>query len=468
MERALLSVGLDIGTSTTQMVLSRLTVENKASAFAVPDLAITDREIIYRSAIHFTPLQSDTVIDADAIQAIVDEEYRKAGIEKSAIETGAVIITGETARKDNAKQVLSALSGYAGEFVVATAGPDLEGILAARGAGCDEYSRAHDTAVLNFDIGGGTANACLFEQGRCVDTGCLNVGGRLIKLDESHRITYVSPVLDGLTTLSVGQTVTEAELQPVADLLTKALEEAAGLRPRTELSQRLTTNRLPAVPAGSPVLSFSGGVADMIYTETPPPWDAFGDIGVILGRTIARSPLLQGPHIRPKETIRATVVGAGSHATTLSGSTIAYEGVDFPLKNLPVLSLTAEETAGTPQEVAQTVEKKLRWFWDDGEPSPVVLAFPGQHSPDFQTIERLAGGLLSGLAPLQQAGLPLLVAVTADMAKALGQAMLCRMAQPRHLLCMDGLTMETGMYLDIGSPVGSALPVVVKTLLFDR
>ena len=97
MERALLSVGLDIGTSTTQMVLSRLTVENKASAFAVPDLAITDREIIYRSAIHFTPLQSDTVIDAEAIQAIVDEEYRKAGIEKSAIETGAVIITGELA-----------------------------------------------------------------------------------------------------------------------------------------------------------------------------------------------------------------------------------------------------------------------------------------------------------------------------------------------------------------------------------
>ena len=232
MERALLSVGLDIGTSTTQMVLSRLTVENRASAFAVPDLAITDREIVYRSAIHFTPLRSDTVIDAEAIQAIVDEEYRKAGIDKSAIETGAVIITGETARKDNARQVLSALSGYAGEFVVATAGPDLEGILAARGAGCDEYSRAHDTAVLNFDIGGGTANGCLFDRGRCVDTGCLNVGGRLIKWDESHRITYISPVLDGLTTLSVGQTVTEADLQPVADRLTEALEEAAGLRPR--------------------------------------------------------------------------------------------------------------------------------------------------------------------------------------------------------------------------------------------
>lgn len=468
MERALLSVGLDIGTSTTQLVLSRLTVENKASAFAVPDLAITDREIVYRSSIHFTPLLSDTVIDAQAVTAIVDEEYRKAGIRKSDIETGAVIITGETARKDNAKQVLDALSGYAGDFVVATAGPDLEGILAAKGAGCDEYSREHDTAVLNFDIGGGTANACLFDRGRCVDTGCLNVGGRLIKLDESHRITYISPVLDGLTSLSVGQTVTAQDLQPVADLLTEALLEGAGLKPRTELSQKLTTNRLPAIPSSQPVLSFSGGVADMIYTDSPPPWDAFGDMGVILGQTIARSPLLQGPHIRPKETIRATVVGAGSHATTLSGSTIAYEGVEFPLKNLPVLSLTDEEVSGSTQALAQAVEKKLHWFWENGHPSPVVLSFHGQHSPDFATIERLAEGLLLGLSPLRQAELPLLVAVTEDMAKALGQAMLCRLPQPRKLLCMDGLTMETGMYLDIGSPVGSALPVVVKTLLFDR
>ena len=88
----------------------------------------------------------------------MDAEYRAAGVQPAQIETGAVIITGETARKENARQVLAALSGYAGDFVVATAGPDLEGILAARGAGCDVYSREHRTSVLNFDIGGGTSN----------------------------------------------------------------------------------------------------------------------------------------------------------------------------------------------------------------------------------------------------------------------------------------------------------------------
>ena len=99
MREQLCSVGIDIGTSTTQLVVSRLTLENRASPFTVHRVAITGREIVYRSAIHFTPLISDTVIDADAVRDIVAEEYQKAGLRREKVETGAVIITGETARK---------------------------------------------------------------------------------------------------------------------------------------------------------------------------------------------------------------------------------------------------------------------------------------------------------------------------------------------------------------------------------
>ena len=110
--------------------------------------------------------------------------------------TGAVIITGETARKENAREVLAALSAFAGDFVVATAGPDLESILAARGAGADEYSRENHCKVLHFDIGGGTSNLSMYDRGELAATGCLDVGGRLIKLErESGAVTYVSPVL---------------------------------------------------------------------------------------------------------------------------------------------------------------------------------------------------------------------------------------------------------------------------------
>lgn len=465
---SMLSVGIDLGTTTTQLVISRLTVRNTAAAFAVPRLSITGKEVLYRSGIHFTPLCSDTEIDAGAVASIVDAEYRQAGIDRAEIETGAVIITGETARKENAREALSALSGYAGDFVVATAGPDLEGVLAGKGAGCNVYAKEHRTPVLNLDIGGGTSNLCLFNQeGEPVETGCVNVGGRLVRLDGQGVITRISPVLNGLCDLRTGQTATPETLRPVVGLLVTALEEAASLRPRTALSERLTTNRLPALTGEAPLLSFSGGVADLIYTETPPHWLAYGDIGVLLGRAIRGSSLFAAPHLRPGETLRATVVGAGSHATTLTGSTIAHEGIDFPLKNLPVLALSGEEAEQTPDILSETVGRKLKWFWEDGKPEPVVLALRGRESPGFDELDRLADGLTRGLSPLLTAGLPLTVALDEDMGKALGQAMLCRLPRPRRLLCMDGLSLPTGAYLDVGKPVGSALPVVIKTLLFS-
>ena len=193
MSETLLSVGIDLGTTTTQMILSRLWVENMADPFAVPRMEITRREIIYKSGIHFTPLLSQDVIDADGIRKIVDQEYEKAGVAPAAIQTGAVIITGETARKENAAEVLSALSGYAGEFVVATAGPTLESILAARGAGADRLAKQKGRYVLHFDIGGGTSNLALFDpDGQLEDTGCLNVGGRLMKFREDGTVSYLA------------------------------------------------------------------------------------------------------------------------------------------------------------------------------------------------------------------------------------------------------------------------------------
>ena len=101
MSECLLSVGLDVGTTATQLVVSRLVVENRASGFAVPDLEITQREILYRSPVHFTPLLEGKLVDGTRIRRIVEEEYRKAGITRDQVDTGAIIITGETSRKEN-------------------------------------------------------------------------------------------------------------------------------------------------------------------------------------------------------------------------------------------------------------------------------------------------------------------------------------------------------------------------------
>ena len=470
----LLSVGIDIGTSTTQLVISRLTLENRASPFSVPRIAIAQREVLYRSAIHFTPLLSHTVIDAAGVRNIVEEEYRASGFDKSAISTGAVIITGETARKENAREVLAALSEYAGDFVVATAGPDLESILAARGAGAEALSEREGSAVLHLDIGGGTSNLALFRAGEIAATGCFDVGGRLIKV-EGGRITYLSPkVLEwkeyrGERTLEVGAEARPTLFSPLLADMVAALEQAAGLAPPDGLLDLFrTAGTAWTPPERVDALSFSGGVADCIWSPPSDPF-AYGDMGVLLGQAIAASPVLNRlPLVRGAETIRATVVGAGSYSTQVSGSTIFHRSIPFPLKNLPILKLTVAEEALPPGALARAVEGKLRWFSDQEGMVPLALGLRGEESPSYERVRALAEGLSAGLAPLREAGFAPVVAVERDMAKVLGQALSLRLPGP--LLCLDGVSVKSGDYIDIGAPVhqGAVLPVVIKTLAFEQ
>ena len=237
MSESLLSVGLDVGTTSTQMVVSRLLVENRASGFAVPEMEITQRQILYRSPVYFTPLLEGKLVDGAQIRRIVEEEYRKAGITREQVDTGAIIITGETSRKENARTVLAALSELAGDFVVATAGPDLESVLAAKGAGAVEYSARTGKTVLHMDIGGGTSNLALIRDGKVVQTGCFNVGGRLVTFSETGAVTYLSPVLLGLTSMTLEEIVraTLADpcsksnpMEPEGFLVRRILEEVTG------------------------------------------------------------------------------------------------------------------------------------------------------------------------------------------------------------------------------------------------
>ena len=183
MHEVILSVGIDIGTSTTQLIFSRLTIENRASSYTVPRIDIVDKEVIYRSKIYFTPLRSATEIDAEAVKRIVREEYQAAGMTPEMLRTGAVIITGETARKENANEVLEALSDLAGDFVVATAGPDLESVLSARGAGTDALSKEKRTAIANVDIGGGTTDVAILSLGEIVTSTSLKIAGDKLDRD---------------------------------------------------------------------------------------------------------------------------------------------------------------------------------------------------------------------------------------------------------------------------------------------
>ena len=444
MSELLKSVGLDVGTTSTQMILSQLQVENKAGAFAVPELEITQRQILYRSPVYFTPLLNENLMDGEKLRQLVQQEYRSAGITPDMVDTGAIIITGETSRKENAGRVLSALSDLAGDFVVATAGPNLESVLAAKGSGAVEYSRKTGKTVLHMDIGGGTSNLALIRAGEITHTGCLNVGGRLIRFDSEGKVTYVSPVLQGLWDISLGQILQLDQAEEIARMLVRGLEMAAFLRPWEEKYERLHTREamgnIPA-PDERPVLSFSGGVADCIETEVP--WMRFGDLGPVLGQAIRKSELCREEYVLGKETIRATVIGAGCHSAQLSGSTVFHQNIVFPIKNAPVVPFGKENLTDV-----------------DGD--TVVVALKGSLSPSYAQVRELAEKLAA------KAGKQLLVCLEQDMAKALGQALAVRLPPDMGILCIDRVRVGDGSYLDIGAPVGSAMPVVVKTLVLGK
>lgn len=422
MSETLLSVGLDVGTTTTQLILSRLTVENRASAFSVPEMEITRRQILYKSPVQFTPLIRDELVDGPALKNWVAEQYDRAGMKRQEVDTGAVIITGETSRKENAQTVLRELSEFAGDFAVATAGPDLESVLAAKGAGAVAHSEKTGKTILHMDIGGGTCNMALIEKGQITATGCLNIGGRLIKRT-GDKITYVSPAVKKLTDLTPGVYAKPGQLEGLAKILTQALEMAAGCRPVTELVQNcytFGTEKNWISPDHVDLFSFSGGVAACM--EQP---GDYGDLGGILGKTIRESLLCRKPFYICPEAIRATVIGAGSYATQLSGSTVYYSGIDLPLKNLQVTMLQDLPT-------------------------------------DYSGLKQLAEMLL------KKAGDdPVFVAMEQDLAKALGHC-IALLDPHKPCLCIDRVQLKDHSLLDVGRPVGSCLPVVVKTIIFEH
>lgn len=475
MVESMLSVGIDIGTSTTQVIFSRLTMRNEASETRVPRIRIVKKEVIYQSPLFFTPLQSPTEIDADRVRELVRGEYDRAGISPEDLSTGAVIITGETARKENAEEVVRALAGLAGNFVVATAGPDLESVLSGRGAGTAKYSEDRGAVAVNLDVGGGTTNISVFSNGAAIDTGCLDIGGRLIRLNpDTGVVTYVAPKIK-LLAESLGIYVTEGErinpqeISRICGRMAQVVEEAAGLRPATPWLEKIVTNhgiRLNTLKADK--FTFSGGVADCIYSPENFRPGQFGDIGVELGRALRNSSFFEGDRtMRPQETIRATVVGAGNHSMELSGSTISYTEEDFPLRDIPVIKLDVTKPEDL-EELPEKLRRQIAVFRGGAEDQEFAIGMVGFHNPDFCQVEAMADTLWAGMREELEKGGRLIVILEEDTGKALGQALKRRIPPKCRLICMDSVHVEDGDYVDIGKPVaaGRVLPVVVKTLIF--
>lgn len=474
---AILSVGIDVGTSTTQVVFSKLQMDNAGGYFSVPRVAIVDKEVVYKSEIYMTPLKTDVLIDTEALRDIVAAEFRKAGYRPEDTDSGAVIITGESARKENSDAVLKSLSDFAGDFVVSAAGPDMESLIAGKGSGAWQYSMDHHCRVANLDIGGGTTNVVLFEDGETAARGCLDIGGRLICMDSQGMITKVSPAAAVMAqaagvSVHVGDRGDEKALSAVTRQMAAALNVYLGVGTK-DIDAILRQIKTPGssdfpVPEKVQAVFFSGGVADLIYHESADTW-AYGDIGVLLGRAIRESRLFTDfQKMEPGETIRATVVGAGTYTTTISGSTITYSDDIFPLKNIPVIKLDEELQEACFAGETEPVIRRIQWVLGQNDEEHFILAMPGKRNPGYMEMKRAAASIRQIMDRVQPPGEPILLVIESDIAKAMGQMIRQQPDLKRQVVAIDSIHVEDGEYVDMGKPMmnGMVIPVVVKTLIF--
>ena len=474
---AILSVGIDVGTSTTQVVFSKLQMDNAGGYFSVPRVAIVDKEVVYKSEVYMTPLKTDVLIDTEALRDIVAAEFRKAGYRPEDTDSGAVIITGESARKENSDAVLKSLSDFAGDFVVSAAGPDMESLIAGKGSGAWQYSMDHHCRVANLDIGGGTTNVVLFEDGETLARGCLDIGGRLICMNPQGIITKVSPAAAVMAqaagvSVSVGDRCDELKLTAVTRQMAAALNAYLGVGTK-DIDAILRQIKTPGssdfpVPEKVQAVFFSGGVADLIYHESADTW-AYGDIGVLLGRAIRESRLFTDfQKMEPGETIRATVVGAGTYTTTISGSTITYSDDIFPLKNIPVIKLDEELQEACFAGETEPVIRRIQWVLGQNDEEHFILAMPGKRNPGYTEMKRAAASIRQIMDRVQPSGEPILLVIESDIAKAMGQMIRQQPDLKRQVVAIDSIHVEDGEYVDMGKPMmnGMVIPVVVKTLIF--
>jgi len=473
------SVGIDIGSSTSHLMFSRLVLRRLGTKLS-SRFVVVNREITWKSEILLTPYISKYQIDVNRLSDFLDQAYRSAGVDKELIDTGAVVITGEASRKENAEAITALFSREAGKFVCATAGPNLEAMMAAYGCGAVKKSidMNNNKTVMVVDVGGGTSKIAIVKGGMIQETGATNVGGRLIAMDESNRIVRIEEAGELVAKelgieLYLGKYLEAKEKEAITTLLADILFQTIERKSFSPLAERLMVTPPLNYQGIIDAIMFSGGVGEYIYgTETRD----YGDLGRLLGMKIierARRPEFWIPVELSEERIRATVIGASQYTIQVSGNTIFVSDEKIlPIKNLKVVFPRVGETAeGLISQKVETAIREAFFRFDlvEGE-EPVALAFHWLVEPRYEFFRSLADGIVSALKETIKKKMPIILVFNSDVGKNLGSLLREEFKIDSDIISIDLVHLHDFDYIDIGQVMEKVgvVPIVVKSLVFGK
>ena len=468
-EIRLLSVGVDIGSSTSHLVFSRIVLERMDNRYIV-----SERRLLHESEVMLTPYCADASIDAEALGRFIARQYALAAIAPHEIDTGALILTGVAVRRSNARAIGELFAAQAGKFVSVSAGDALEATLAAFGSGAAARSIRETARVMNVDIGGGTSKIAVCEHGDLLELTAVDIGARSVCFDTQGRVARIEPsgarfAAEAGLQLTLGAVLDPALLQHMVEKMADRLMQAvqlpvidAGLAALLRL-EPLRNERMPDV------LTFSGGVSEYIYGREV---GCFGDLGPAQARAVLARARRWGPRIeQPDQGIRATVVGASQYTVQVSGSTIYIAPAALlPLKNVAVITpaLALGDEVLDAGELADTVRAALRQFDLHHGEQGVALCYRWQGSATFARLDAFCRGMAAGMAALLEQGLPLVLVGGSDVGGLVGMHCRQELALAYPIVSIDGITLNAFDYIDIGAllPASGAVPVVIKSLVF--
>jgi ethanolamine utilization protein EutA (predicted chaperonin) len=472
----LTTVGIDIGSSTSHLMFARVHLQRLSTALS-SRFVVVERNILWQSPILLTPYRADYTIDVDELGGFIAGCYAYAGIEREAVDSGAVILTGEALKRRNARAIAELFSEEAGKFVCASAGHHMECQMAAHGSGAVALSRGHNATLLNVDIGGGTTKFALIESGRILATCAIAVGGRLIVEEDGSLTRTEEPACKIAAALgfplALGTAVAPTDRRRIAARMARMIMGLMDLRQGGDLARSLlVTEPWPAELANRRIdaITFSGGVSEYLYKRET---RGFGDLGFDLAEELRH--LLAHrrdlpPVWDPGQGIRATVIGAAQFSVQISGNTILIaDPSKLPLQNLPVLACDFRlQGEIAPEAISLAVRAALaRADFEEGE-SPIALAFPWLGDPSHERLHAVANGICAALPRTLREKAPLVLLIDGDVGKSLGRVIRQEIAPAADVIALDAVQLKEFDYVDIGNVIEltNVVPVIIKSLLF--